>query len=398
MAETRGRAGRDGSTEVPTVNLGVRPPVDPLALVAVADPLERAALARVLAVARVRQVEVLDAAGLPTAVVDLRPDLILLDAALPPDGALAVCRQLKASAVTHLVPVIVIGDGADRAARLAAMGAGADHFLARPIDVEELAVRCRTLLRTRGLVRVLEDRRHGLRLRTEFSRFLVHDLRNPLGAALANLEVLGLRLAGPTTGDGDAAVLADAIHALHRVSALVQDLLDLDRFERGQLLPRPATFALSVILEGLLGRFRLQATQAGIPLLLAGAPDAEVTADPALLERVFSNLLDNALHHAPRGLPIVVRVVAAASTVQVRVLNHGPAVPAAERTRIFEPFVRIGREQATSGAGLGLAFCRQAVEAHGGSIGVEDDPSGGVAFVVTLPQVGARPAAGPAPS
>jgi two-component system, sensor histidine kinase and response regulator len=390
MAERRGRSVRDGGAEVPTVTLGVRPPADPLVLVAVADATERAHLAGLFWQMHARTLEATNGQALVAAVHDQRPDLVALDLELPLEGGLALCRQLKASAATHLVPVIVLGDGANRAQRLAALAAGADHFLGRPVDPDELATRGRALLCTRGLVRALEERRHDLRLRNSFARFLVHDLRNPLGTALANLEVLGERLGPEPHGDNDAAIVADTAHALRRLGAMVRDLLDLDRFERGQLVPQPSVFRLGEVLAGLQRDLKYQCDEAGTPLRLDEAADVEVTADRALIERVLANLLDNALHHGPPGAPVVVEVAAEAAAVRVRVVNRGPEVPPADRARIFEPFVRVGPTCPSRGAGLGLAFCKLAVEAHGGRIAVEDAPGGGAAFVFTLPGGGAR--------
>jgi signal transduction histidine kinase len=102
------------------------------------------------------------------------------------------------------------------------------------------------------------------------------------------------------------------------------------------------------------------------------------------LERVFDNLLDNALRYAPGGSAIEIEAAARDGMVRVTVADHGPGIPANERTRVFERFHR-SPGASGSGAGLGLAIARTIVEAAGGRISVADTPGGGATFVVELP-------------
>ena len=112
-----------------------------------------------------------------------------------------------------------------------------------------------------------------------------------------------------------------------------------------------------------------------------------VLADPDLLRRVLENLLDNALRHAPEGSVVRVSGLAHAGEVELRVADTGPGVPESMRQLVFDPFVQVesnDRSVTRSGRGLGLAFCRLAVEAHGGRIWVEDASPGAV-FCLRLP-------------
>jgi signal transduction histidine kinase len=109
-----------------------------------------------------------------------------------------------------------------------------------------------------------------------------------------------------------------------------------------------------------------------------------VAGERAALARVVGNLIDNALKY---GREADVRVVAGASAVEIMVDDHGPGVPADERERIFEPFLRLdpSRNRERGGAGLGLAIARQLIQRYGGAIAVEDRPGGGARFRVSLP-------------
>ncbi len=110
------------------------------------------------------------------------------------------------------------------------------------------------------------------------------------------------------------------------------------------------------------------------------------TADQWLLRRVVRNLLSNALRFTPAGETIIIHVRCQDDqAILLTVADRGPGVAPADRERIFEPFVQ-GEGESTRGFGLGLAFCREVVHAHGGQIWVEDNPGGGSRFCMRLPQ------------
>jgi len=110
-----------------------------------------------------------------------------------------------------------------------------------------------------------------------------------------------------------------------------------------------------------------------------------VPLDPVLMERVFGNLLENAVKYAPPATPIAVAVERHGGEVWVGISDAGPGVPPGERARIFERFYRAGQSRSVRGSGLGLAISRGFVAAHGGRVWVEDAPGGGARFVVALP-------------
>jgi two-component system sensor histidine kinase KdpD len=109
-----------------------------------------------------------------------------------------------------------------------------------------------------------------------------------------------------------------------------------------------------------------------------------VLADPGLLERALANVIVNALNHSPPGEPVRIVAGAAGDAVDVRVVDRGPGVPAAERDRMFMPFQRLGDAGSGEGVGLGLAVAKGFVEAIGGRMEIEDTPGGGLTMVVRL--------------
>jgi signal transduction histidine kinase len=317
-------------------------------------------------------------------IVRADPDLLVV-AVRGRDARLDLVRRLKDDVATHFLPVVVVS--ADPATRLPALEAGADHWLPEPVSPEELHARTGALLRTRGLSRLVESRQETLRMRRDWVRYLVHDLRGPIGVCSANNDFLTHELSQLTPPRDDLLeAIRDGNCALDRMLRMTQDLMDGDRLQSGTLRLRVLEQPLLPIAEEAAQAVRSRAPEARVrPIVVRGAPEARGRVDGPLFGRVLTNLLFNALRYAPPDCPILVDVEARGTVGRVSVSNHGPPIEEPDRERIFHPFVRL---ETTSrfgeGAGLGLAFCKLAVESHGGRISVENR-DGLVVFRVELP-------------
>ena len=217
-----------------------------------------------------------------------------------------------------------------------------------------------------------------------------HDLRAPLAAAKAAVSGLRAGDARLTTDDRED-LLAAAEESLDRLARLAGSLLDVSRLQAGAraVFPRPADLGgmVAAALEAL--GPQAQPVLADIP---CGLP--EVIADPAIAERVIVNLAGNALRYSPATAPPLLTARTAGNRVELRVVDHGPGIPVAERKRVFQPFCRLGDPGDRTGVGLGLAVARGLAETMGGTVEPEDTPGGGLTMVLTLPTAPARPAAG----
>jgi two-component system sensor histidine kinase KdpD len=163
---------------------------------------------------------------------------------------------------------------------------------------------------------------------------------------------------------------------------VVGDLLDLSRIEAGAVAPQADWCDLRDLAVSAARRF-----QGAHPIELGVPADLPlVRADAAQLERVFSNLIENAVKFSEPGAPVQITGGAGPAWVTVRVIDHGPGIPREQRRHIFEPFFR-GRGGGASGSGLGLAIARGFVEANGGSIVVQSNVGLGTSFAVTFPRV-----------
>ena len=257
--------------------------------------------------------------------------------------------------------------GAD-AHRLLDSFAGVVALAAARSDIEEQAVRRRSL-------------EESDRLRRALLHSVSHDLRTPLTAI--RTIAAALRDADVPKDERDS-MLADVEHEAGRLTRLVSNLLEVSRVESGALRPVRVPVPVEELCRAALEDARLALEGHVVELELEPhLPPVEV--DETMLRQVLVNLLENAALHDPG--PLKLRAVRAGRRIELRVIDHGPGVPEAERQRIFEAFQRLRSAAGVRerGTGLGLAIARGFVEAHGGSIRVETTIGGGATFVVSLP-------------
>ncbi|PPG35865.1 histidine kinase [Pseudoclavibacter sp. RFBG4] len=216
---------------------------------------------------------------------------------------------------------------------------------------------------------------------------LSHDLRRPLASATA--AVSGLRSAGEELAAADRdELLETADESLGTLAALVTDLLDVSRLQSGGLaVSIMPTDPADVIVPAL---DELQLGPDDVELALDSSA-ASVAADPALLQRVLVNLLANAVRHSPPNRRVRLATSEFGGSVQIRVIDRGPGIPAERRDDVFVPFQRLGDTDNSTGLGLGLAISKGFVEGMHGTLVPEDTPGGGLTMVVTLPVAGNPP-------
>jgi two-component system, NtrC family, sensor histidine kinase KinB len=219
---------------------------------------------------------------------------------------------------------------------------------------------------------------------------LIHDLRSPVSAVLGALEVMETTL--PESGGDDVEVTTQALQVARRgaqrVLGLIETLMDIARMQSGKMEIMQSMVDLRTIVSSALNDFLPQSKEYGVILrneIPAGLPP--LYADQAKIMRVVANLVDNALKYSPSGGQITVFAEPGQEKeVVVRVRDNGPGIPEEFRQKIFERFTQIpGVRGRRRGTGLGLTFCKLAVEAHSGQIWVEANPTGGSDFVFTLP-------------
>jgi signal transduction histidine kinase len=214
---------------------------------------------------------------------------------------------------------------------------------------------------------------------------MVHDLRNPLTVILGALDVLKLETANRTFAYSE--FLDIACQSTDQMIRMVSAILDISRLESGQIplnqkvVSLPDSVAEIVRLQTRLAAEKQLLLEADIPSTLPS-----VLADPALLGRILQNLIGNAIKFTPEEGQVQVSAGLfedQPGMLLVTVKDNGPGISAKLKNRLFQKFAT-GRQE-NSGSGLGLAFCRLAVEAHGGRIWVESEPGRGTSLLFTLP-------------
>jgi two-component system, sensor histidine kinase and response regulator len=322
------------------------------------------------------------------------PDCVLMDVRMPGIDGFQACKKLRAMPGGTSVPVIFLTAARDLDTFDSAQRAGGDDFVTKPVQPAEMIQRVQAAVKMRQLdatnkeyfelVRRQRDALLRLQLQKErLASFVVHDLKNPV----SSIDLLAQLLQRDKSLSPDARDTATSIRVeVSSLMRLILNLLDINKSEEGQLTTSIASVSLSSLVATLVDSMQVRALAREVTFHTSLSNVEEISADADLLRRVLENLLDNALRHAPKGSRITVAARREGGQVELSVSDQGKGVPAALRDSIFERFAQGSVDQpiARTSRGLGLTFCRLAIEAHGGRIDVNDaDP--GAQFRIRLP-------------
>jgi signal transduction histidine kinase len=252
----------------------------------------------------------------------------------------------------------------------------------------EAQARCAELEAENAALRALLARRD------EMAALLVHDLKGPLSAMTMNVDVAiadvddAIARGDERFGDTRTA-LEDCRVAGARLYRMIANLLDVARAEEGRLTPSRASVDVGALARRIARDHASEAAHKRVSLACEIEDDVRADADAELLARVVENLLENGVRFARADGRVLVRVARCGDGegVEIEVANDGPSIPAELRAHVFEKYVQVHPRYDTRALhrGLGLYFCRLAVEAHGGWIEVADRPGFATCFRVVLP-------------
>jgi len=326
------------------------------------------------------------------------PDLILLDVMMPEMDGFEVCQRLKTDQTLKEIPVIFISALDDIANRVKAFSEGGVDYISKPFHEEEVLTRVRTHLDLRR--QQIKIRRQKEQIEHSYERLremeeqrdklvlmVIHDLRSPLTGILGYAELLTMKLENWEGCEKPAKFAADILASAQTLNALISTLLDISRMESREMPLEKAVCDLRDVVSRAvvsLGALVQEAT------VVCEPPAESVTAfcDPVITRRIIENLTANAIKFTGRGNPVRIELSREANTATVRVSDSGPGIPPEYHQRIFEKFGQLavrresGRNYST---GLGLTFCKLAVEAQGGRIGVQSGVGKGSTFWFELP-------------
>jgi signal transduction histidine kinase len=330
-----------------------------------------------------------------------RPDLCILDVSMPSGDlevddrstGFEVCRRIKRDPRTKSIPVIFVTALNDTTDRVKAIEAGGDDFLTKPHNRLVLGARVRSLLKLKAATDSLEDALRKLRevekMRDDLMKMIVHDLKTPLTAVLATTEMLIDGDFGPLN-EQQRKMLSDAEGKAEDLLALIGDLLEVSRIEEATMSLELEPIAPAALLNEVVNEWGVRFKQERATATVDVADDAPVfEADKALLKRVLGNLVQNAVTHSASDITLTLSARGEGDGILFTIADNGPGIPAEYHEVIFRKFERVKNPNMprTRSSGLGLAFCKLVIDAHGGRIWVQSAGEGkGSAFHFRLPK------------
>jgi signal transduction histidine kinase len=331
--------------------------------------------------------------------------LALMDVKMPGMNGVEVLKRIRESGLD--VAVIMMTAHGSEELVVECMQAGAVDYFSKPFSLDDLLQRVerstanrRTLLGNKRLEQEKED----------FFFMLSHDLKNPITAVIGSIDIMREGRLGPVNPE-QVEYLQSAIDSCNEVVAMIDNLLDVQRFEAGRMPVVIRPYKPSELARAAVERFSKSAEHEGIGLVLDSEKDpTEVAVDRGLMNRVFANLLVNAIKFTPPGGAVTVscRCVRNSASHRIRIPVHcvppagfanrhcfvcisvkdtGSGIPHHDLDHIFDRYAQSHNavDRQKGGAGLGLAFCRMAVESFNGVIWAESEVGAGSEFIILLP-------------
>lgn len=317
------------------------------------------------------------------------PDTILLDVMMPEMDGFELCRRIKANKRWRHVPIILVTALDTKENVVHGLEAGADEFLPKPVNGIELRARVRSMLRIK---KQYDEVTAMLQLREDLAHMIVHDIRNPLTTIVGFSEFLLTRKDMPEKYRPDVKAIVRQGQILQ---AFTHDLLMLAKMEQNQLMLNWSLVEVNRLVTEVKEILQPIAQSKEIELVMNGSQSEPLVAclDATLFQRVVDNLVSNALKFSPVGSVVKLQLedvapqaaCPSARKIRFKVIDEGPGVAPEDRERIFDKFEIVNlKRQGITQVGLGLAFCKLVVEAHGGCIGVEANLPEGSVFTVEI--------------
>jgi two-component system, sensor histidine kinase and response regulator len=323
-------------------------------------------------------------------IIESPPDLILLDVMMPGIDGYEVTRRIRSNTQLPYIPILLI-TAFTESSLVEGLDAGADDFIRKPFDTDELLARVRSLLR---LKHSLDEQQKMARQREDFVSRMTHDLRTPLVASDRMLNLFQQEIFCKISPEMKQAI-AVMIRSNHNLTQMVNNLLEVYRFEAGKKTLNSEICNLPEMLIEVVEELNPIANDKGLTLKVDTSALEKLSENAAVIQgdrlelrRVFSNLIANAIKFTDTG-GIETRIFESAQNnkknlVTIEIEDTGYGIAAEDQPRIFERF-RQGRNK-RAGSGLGLHLSLLILEAHGGTIEVFSELNKGSVFTVRLPK------------
>lgn len=245
--------------------------------------------------------------------------------------------------------------------------------------------------RVQWIGRDISARKEAERMRQDMINMLVHDLRGPVGNLINMIELLPMLVTSIENDPKLSKFLTLARRSGQEVRDLIDSMLDVGRLEEaGEIYLQQSMVDLEEVIQAVQDQVTPRAASKKMDLVFNPLPEniPEIWVDQSMIRRVLINLIDNAIKYTPPEGQVSLTTLLEGDTVRFGVKDNGPGISQADQARIFNKFSRVDHSaNAPTGVGLGLAFCKLAAEAHGGSISIESEgiPGQGSTFYLTIP-------------
>lgn len=307
-----------------------------------------------------------------TEIEESPPDLILLDVMMPEMDGYEVANRIRQNRKLPFIPILMI-TAHDHSSVVRGLDAGADEFIHKPVKIDELQARVRSLLRLK----------YSIDQRESFIHCLTHDLRTPLLAVDRMLNLIEEEAFGEVCGDVKEAISNIASSNQHLLLMLNQ-LLDVYSYDVGQKVLSFIEFNLPELAQEVIQELTPLAQEKKIELKLEIDEDiGTISGDRLELRRLLTNLVGNALKFTDTGFVKLKIVPEDPQTLKIQVEDTGIGISPEDQKKIFERFQQ--GKHFRSGSGLGLYLCYQIAQSHHGKIEVQSEVGKGTIFTVYLP-------------
>ena len=302
------------------------------------------------------------------------PSLILLDVMMPGMDGYEVTRRIRQDKNVPFIPILLV-TAREESSLVAGLDAGADEFVRKPFQIDELQARVRSMLRLKETI----DQREN------FVSCLTHDLRTPLVAANRMLDLIKQNVFGHVTSEQEEAI-ANIVSSNDNMLEMLNTLLETHHYELGQKTLNSISVDLGQLISEVVAELEPLARQKGLELVYNVAAEKvfEIKGDRLELRRVMTNLIGNAIKFTDRG-QVEVSLSQETSRILVQVADSGIGISPEDQKAVFQRYHQGNHRRA--GKGLGLYLCQQIINAHHGELKVESQLGKGTTFTFSLPKV-----------
>jgi signal transduction histidine kinase len=305
-----------------------------------------------------------------------RPDLVLLDIMMPGMNGYETCSRLRADEKTRCAKIVLVSAKTTTADRLAGYESGADDFVKKPFDADELVAKVRVFLR-------LKSREELDRFKSDMLTLLAHETRTPLMVIIGALDLLKASAGFEESRRQE--IIEMAVTSCDRLGQMMERCTLLTRLRGGEVTFDIQPVFIRSALEVVRERLRTLMESRRVTIRSSMLDDAVVDADPRMFGIVLHALLHNAVRFSPSPGEVVLEAAPEGANVRITVADRGPGIEASYLARLFDELAPSDIAHHAQGQGLSLALTREIVHRHGGTIEIQSEPKIETRFIVHWP-------------